>query len=153
MMSARRVPVPLIVVGLMATCAVHAPGAGLQRGTPDLSGPTALEQALNEHVCSALPEAGTPDTDKYQQCLNAQLVLLRTDFGRDLSRLSGAERRTLDSACSEIRTTRGREAYLSCISTQLVSLRNRRNRAKPAPAEAVAPAVVAETVPAACFCS
>jgi hypothetical protein len=148
MISARHVAVPIVVVILMATFAVPAPGAELQPGTPDQSAPTALEQALDEHVCSALPESGTPDSDAYGRCLSAQLILLRTDFGRDLSRLSAGERKTIDVACSEIRTTRGREAYLSCLSGQLVSLRNRRNRAKPAPAEAAAvePAVLASPV-------
>jgi hypothetical protein len=148
MISARHVAVPLVIVISMATFAVPAPGAGQQRGAPDQSAPTALEQALDEHVCSALPESGTPDSDAYGRCLSAQLILLRTDFGRDLNRLSAGERRTIDAACSEIRTTRGREAYLSCLSGQLVSLRNRRNRAKPAPAEAAAvePAVLASPV-------
>ena len=148
MISARHVAVPLIVVIVLATFAVRAPGAELQRGTPDESAPTALEQALNEHICSALPESGTPDSDAYGRCLSAQLLMLRTDFGRDLSRLSAGERKTIDVACSEIRTTRGREAYLACLSGQLVALRNRRNRAKPAPVEAAAvePAVIASPV-------
>src|ERR1700682_2933549 len=109
MISARHAAVPLVVVTVMATFAGRARGAELQGGTPDQSGATALEQALDEHVCSALPESGTPDSDAYGRCLSAQLLMLRTDFGRDLSRLSAGERRTIDAACSEIRTTRGRE--------------------------------------------
>jgi len=145
MKSARHEPALVIVVSLMVTFAVHARGMALQSVTPDVSAPTPLEQALDEHACSRLPESGTPDSDAYGRCLSAQLLLLRNDFGRDLSKLSASERRTLDSSCSEIRTTRGRDAYLSCLSAQLVSLRNRRNRAKPPPSEAIASAVPIET--------
>ncbi len=157
MISARHVAVPLVVVTVVAALAARASAAELQPGTPDQSPPTALEQALNEHDCSRLPESGTPDSDAYGRCLSAQLLMLRTDFGRDLSRLSAAERRTLDTACSEIRTTRGRDAYLSCLSGQLVALRNRRNRAKPAPVAAAsaepaamaAPVIAVQPAPAA----
>jgi hypothetical protein len=145
MKSARHEPALVIVVSLMVTFAVHARGMELQSVTPDVSAPTPLEQALDEHACSRLPESGTPDSDAYGRCLSAQLLLLRNDFGRDLSKLSASERRTLDSSCSEIRTTRGRDAYLSCLSAQLVSLRNRRNRAKPPPSEVIASAVPIET--------
>ena len=137
MMSARSAPVPLIVWTLMAPFTVMALGAGLQVGTPDPSGPTAIEQALIEHACT-LTLTQAAETAEHQQCLSAQLLSLRADFGRDLTRLSGPERRTLDSACSKIREARGREAYLECLGAQLVVLRNRRNRANPAPSEAAA---------------
>jgi hypothetical protein len=147
MKCARHEPALVIVVSLMVTLAVHARGVERQSGTPDVSPPTPLEQALDEHACSRLPESGAPDSDAYGRCLSAQLLLLRTDFGRDLSKLSASERRTLDSSCSEIRTTRGRDAYLSCLSAQLVSLRNRRNRAKPPPSEAAASVAPTEAAP------
>src|SRR5258708_3809938 len=98
MASARREPVPLIVASFM----VMALGAGLQVSTPDPSGPTAIEQALIEHACPMTLTRAEESTE-HQQCLSAQLQALRADFGRDLSRLSGPERRTLDSACSKIR--------------------------------------------------
>jgi hypothetical protein len=67
---------------------------------------------------------------------------LRSDFGRDLSRLSGVERRKLDAACSRLQTPQGREAYLDCIHAELASLAARRPRANPqAAAEAEAAAV------------
>lgn len=118
---------PLVVVTL---------GTGLQVGTPDPSEHTALEQALIEHACIATRPAGAPGTDAHQDCLDAQLLVLRTDFGRDLSRLSSAERKTLDSVCSALRTTRGRDAYVGCLSGELNALRNRRKRASPSPSEA-----------------
>ena len=49
-----------------------------------------------------------PETDAYLQCRNSQLLSLRDEFGRDLRRLSNAERRTIDSACSGLRISRGR---------------------------------------------
>ena len=130
---------PVIVWSLMAPFAVMAFGDELQLGTSDPSGSTVVEQALIEHVCGAMRSAGAPGTDEYDACLRAQLVSLRADFGRDLSRLSASERKTIDSVCNNLRATRGRDAYVACLSTQLVSLHNRRNRANPAPAEATAP--------------
>jgi flagellar biosynthesis GTPase FlhF len=135
--SARRETVPLIVWTVVAPFTVMALGAGLQVDTPDPSGPTAIEQALIEHACP-LNLTRAEETAEHQQCLSAQLQSLRADFGRDLTRLSGSERRTLDSACSKIREARGREAYLECLGAQLVALRNRRVRANPAPPEAAA---------------
>src|ERR1700682_5382596 len=133
----RRVPLPLSVWSLMALFTVTALGAGLQGGTSDPDGATAIEQALIEHACSATPTAGAPETDAYQECLGAQLLSLRADLGRDLSRLSASERRTLDSVCSGVRAA-GREAYLECLSTRLASLRDRRRSAAPAPAQGTA---------------
>ena len=88
-------------------------GIGLQVGTPDPSPPTALEQALIEHMCTA-KRAGTPGSDAYEGCTSAQLLSLRADFGRDLGRLSVSERRTIDSVCSKVNAARGRDAYLAC---------------------------------------
>ena len=100
MKSARRA-LALIAWTLMFPCTV---GAVLQVATPESSPPTPIEQALMEHVCSVVPPGGAPESDRYLACLRTQLLTLRTDFGRDLSRLSAAERRTLDSMCNEVRT-------------------------------------------------
>jgi len=113
----------------MAPFMVLALGTGLQVSTPGLGVPTAIEQALIEYKCRITQTAGVPETDAHQACLSAQLLSLRTDFGRDLSRLSRSERRTIDSVCSAIREERGRDAYVECLSGQLVSLRNRGSRA------------------------
>ena len=78
---------PAIVLSLMAPFAVMAFGAELQVGTPDQGGSTVIEQALIEHVCGATQSTGARGTDDYDACLRAQLLSLRTDFGRDLSRL------------------------------------------------------------------
>ena len=102
----------------------------LQLGTPDPGPPSALEQALIEHVCTA-KRAGTPGTDAYDGCLSAQLLSLRTDFGRDLSRLSVSERRTIDSVCTKVNALRGRDAYLACLNGQLASWRGNSVGSKP----------------------
>jgi DnaJ-domain-containing protein 1 len=125
-------------------------GAGLQVGTSDPGSATAIEQALIEHACSTTRTAGAPDTDAYHECLSAQLLSLRNDLGRDLGRLSSAERRTLDSVCSDIRAAAGREAYLECLSARLTALRNRRKSATPAPSPGTAltpPPVIAPVSP------
>jgi DnaJ domain len=110
-------------------------GMALQLGTPDPGPPSALEQALIEHVCTA-KRAGAPGTDAYDRCLSAQLLSLRTDFGRDLSRLSVSERRTIDSVCTKVNAARGRDAYLACLNGQLASWRDRWRAAHPAPVDA-----------------
>jgi hypothetical protein len=114
-------------------------GAVLQVDTSDTSPPTPIEQALMERVCSVVPSGGAPESDRYLACLRTQLLTLRTDFGRDLSRLSAAERRTVDSACNDVRTASGRDAYLDCLGAQLNALRIRRNRGKPVPPPVVPP--------------
>jgi len=132
MTSARRRPVTPIAWLLMAPLTMMALGQEPPVSTPEPAPPTALEQALIEHICSRVM------TDAHQQCLSASLASLRADFGRDLTRLSSAERRTLDSVCNRIRTEQGRDAYLECLGNQLVVLRNRRRPAKPAVPEAPA---------------
>jgi hypothetical protein len=119
MMIARRMLATGLAWSLMCPFTMVALGAVLQVETPESSAPTPIEQALIEHVCRVLPSGGAPEADRHLVCLKAQLLALRSDFGRDLSRLSGAERRTLDSMCNEIRTESGRDAYLDCLGVQL----------------------------------
>src|SRR5262249_11588060 len=71
---------------------------------------------------------------------NAQLALLRADFGRDLRRLSAAERSGLDNSCSAMNTATGREKYLDCLNQQLVMLRSKRKATRTAAAGAPAEA-------------
>jgi flagellar biosynthesis GTPase FlhF len=96
--------------------------------TAEEAAPTPIEQALMEHVCSVVPAGGAPEADRYLVCMKSQLLSLRTDFGRDLSRLSAPERKAADAACNEIRATSGRDAYLDCLGNQLAIFRSKRNR-------------------------
>ncbi len=139
LMSARYLPVPPLVWSLMAPLTVLAFGTGLQTGAPESNAPTAIEQALIEHRCRTSIAAGAPGTDAYQECPGVQLLSLRTDFGRNLSRLSAAERESIDSACNKISASKGRDAYVECLSGQLVPLSNRRSRAKPDSSAAAPP--------------
>jgi hypothetical protein len=100
---------------------------GAQPPVPDSPPPSPVEQALIEYRCRVARK------EMSEECLTAQLLALRTDFGRDLNRLSAAERRTTDSVCNKTLAARGREAYVQCLSDQLVALRERRIRANPPP--------------------
>jgi DnaJ-domain-containing protein 1 len=147
MKSTRRQPGPPFLWSLMAPLAVLAFSAELQTVAQDSSVPTAIEQALIEHRCRTTVAAGAPGTDAYQECPGVQLLSLRTDFGRDLSRLSAAERRSIDADCSTIRASQGRDGYVDCLSGKLVSLSNRRTRTRPDSSAAAPPPH--EIVPAA----
>jgi hypothetical protein len=119
-----------------------AVSAAQDRG--DAAAPTAKEQALMEHLCRSV-QVG-PAHDAYGRCLEAQLLSLRADFGRDLSRLPAAARTKIDAACSPAQTLRGREGYLECLSGQLRALRVRPAR-KPPAAQADAPVATAAAAP------
>lgn len=127
---------------LMAPVIVVALGKGLQVDRPDSQVPTAIERALMDHACSAT-ETVSAESYAHQRCLDAKLLSLRSDFGRDLSRLSGADRRRIDAACSRLRAADQREAYLDCLSGQLAAVQNRQNRGKPTVAEEAAVAAAA----------
>ena len=122
--------------------------------TAEQAPPTPIEQALMEHVCSVVPAGGPPESDRYLACLRTQLLSLRTDFGKDLSRLSVADRKAVDTACNDVRATSGRDAYLDCVGNQLTVLRSKRARSAPAaasaqPATELAENAVADTAPVA----
>src|SRR5207248_643268 len=123
----------LFLASLVGPFTVMALGAGLQVATPDQSPPTTLEQALIDYACG--PQVG----DVRQACLTNQLLTLRTNFGRDLRRLSASERNTVDAACSRDRETLGREGYVACLSGQLTALSRRRSRGTTPPPQASAP--------------
>jgi hypothetical protein len=107
-----------------------------QDGTQESTVPTSIEQALMEHVCGQNRAAADFDTEVYEACLKGQLRSLRADFATDLKGLSVSERKTVDSMCSPIRADR--DAYMRCLSDQLMALRNSRIWAKPAPSSRVA---------------
>jgi hypothetical protein len=129
---------PSLLCTLMAPIAVFAVGMGPQVDRPDAEVPTAIERALMERACVAT-ETVSAESYAHQHCLDAKLLSLRSDFGRDLSRLSAPDRRRIDAACSRLHASDQREAYLDCLSAQLTVVHNRQNRGKtPPPEEAVA---------------
>jgi len=117
----------------------------VQVAAQDASAPTPLEQALIEHVCNASRVTGAVESGAYQNCLSLKLASIRADFGRDLSKLSVADRKTIDAECSKVHETGDREAYVKCVSGQLTVLSARRARPAPAPSAAATstPAVAA----------
>jgi hypothetical protein len=139
---ARRVSATLVAatLSLMSSMALMTAAAAAQPvETAEQSPPTPIEQALMEHVCSVVPAGGAPESDRYLACLRTQLLSLRTDFGKDLGRLSVADRKTVDTACNDVRAVSGRDAYLDCLGNQLTVLRSKRARSAPA-APSVQPA-------------
>ena len=115
---------------------------------------TPIEQALIERACST-PPAIAINPDKHDECLHGKLNAMRADFGRDLSKLSGGDRRKIDAACEPIRGVEGREGYVSCVAAQLAAVQARWNRGRSAVAETASVTVpspeeraVATTVPA-----
>jgi hypothetical protein len=103
--------------------------AGFQEIPEDQGAPTPIEQALIEHGCSATRSNSAADAAAFHTCLTERLLVLRTDFGRDLSRLSAQERRAVDSVCSKVRAAEGRDAYVACLAGQLASLSDGRRGA------------------------
>jgi hypothetical protein len=109
--------------------------AAPQQSEPDSSPASAIEQALAERACAGVfgEAAGY---GLHGKCLGARLLTMRSDFGKDLNQLLPAERKKLDTACSRLLTTRGREGYLDCLHAQLASLPARKGRtSRPEPAD------------------
>ena len=128
---------PSLLCTLVAPIAVVAIGIGPQVDRPDAEAPTAIERALMERACVAT-ETVSAQSYAHQHCLDAKLLSLRSDFGRDLTRLSAPDRRRIDAACRGLSASDQREAYLDCLSVQLTAVHNRQNRGKtPTPEEAV----------------
>jgi hypothetical protein len=138
----------LVSLAMAATAASAQPVE-----TAEQSPPTPIEQALMEHVCSVVPPGGAPESDRYLACLRTQLLSLRTDFGKDLGRLSVSDRKTVDTACNDVRAASGRDAYLDCIGNQLNALRSKRARTAAAvpvvPAPELTESAAAQGAPAA----
>ena len=148
-MEAQQRRTPMIVCGLMAPFVVFALGTGPQIDARDADVPTTIERALIERACNAIAAPPSAETDARQQCLSARLLVLRTAFGRDLSRLSGADRKGIDTACGHLRAFERPEPYLDCLGDRLEALRLRQHRGNRAASEDAAIAPVPLPAPAA----
>jgi hypothetical protein len=122
---------------------------GIRVAAQDASPPTQLEQALIEHVCNASRVAGAVESGAYQSCLTLKLTSIRADFGRDLSKLSVSDRKTIDTTCSKVLEAGDRDAYVDCLSGQLTMISARRARPDPAPSAAASSPVPAASSDAA----
>jgi hypothetical protein len=121
----------MLAVGALAPD-IRAQGVDAAIATP-------IEQALIEQACSS-PPAIAINPDKHDECLQQKLNSMRADFGRDLSRLTSADRRKIDAACDPVRGAGGREAYVSCLASQLAAVHAGWSRGRGAATE-TAPAV------------
>jgi len=124
---------------LMFAVGAFAPGA--RAAAVDSAIATPIEQALIEQACST-PPAIAINPDLHDQCLQQKLNVMRADFGRDLSRLSSADRRKIDTACEPTHAAAGREAYVSCLASQLAAVQARWNHGRGAVAETATGAVL-----------
>jgi hypothetical protein len=119
-----------MVVALLAS----VPRAAGTQDPAAIEAPTPVEQAIIEQRCSATRATSAVDSDAYHNCLMTELGGIRADFGRDLTKLSPVERRSMDAACNKVRNLEGRDAYVSCLSGQLAGLHARRSPVAAAPA-------------------
>lgn len=127
------------LVAAAIVCGVVPASLGQERGG-DGAPPSPLEQALSDHACRAHGASVSSGDAPYQACLSTQLLTLRANFGRDLKRLSGADRRRADSRCTPLQSSRGPDAYVGCLSRELEAWLARRERVS-------RPAVVAPSSP------
>ena len=142
-------------VGLSMACAMASVSpsnaVSLQEGAAEPA-PSAIEEALIERDCGPMHPAGSLETPAYLECRRTQLLSLRNDFGRDLRRLSAAQRRTIDAACSDLRESQGQDAYVACLSSRLMALRPHASGARVDAASNLSPAssatpAIAPTLP------
>src|SRR3954453_5453757 len=139
------------LTGLAIGCVMWPPAAA--RGGPASDPgacpaiPPPIEEALIEYACGALHPAGALESDAYLDCRRSQLLYLRTEFGPDLRRLSNTERKALDPPCGGLRTSRGQDAYLSCLQAQLAGLPGHGKKAVSQAIGAAAPAAAPAATP------
>ena len=84
-----------LVQAIVAALCVPAGAAAAQDDAPK---PSAIEHALVEYLCRSIQGPTMLGTEQYQSCYTAQLDALREPFGANLSKLTGAERKSLDAA-------------------------------------------------------
>jgi len=109
---------------------------------------TVIEQALIEQVCTVNRAPGEPIA-VHEQCLDNQLIALRTNFGRDLGRVPIADRRRIDTLCNPTGSVRDHDAYVGCLNAQLNAWYARKNGANPPAAAPAAPSTPETPPPAA----
>ena len=93
-----------VVSALIGPLAVLALAMGAQNDAAEAPVPTAIERALMDRACIGT-ETTSAESYAHRECIDAKLLSLRADFGRDLSRLSAADRRRIDAACNRLRAS------------------------------------------------
>jgi hypothetical protein len=111
---------------MQALCAALFVPTGAAAAQDDAPKPSAIEHALVEYLCRSIQGPTMLGTEEYQSCYTAQLDAVRQPFGANLSKLTGAERKSLDAWCGPFQAARDRDAYLACLNRQLVRLEDQR---------------------------
>jgi hypothetical protein len=140
----RREKPRLLMWALAALALAQAVPGAAQEATE----PSPIEHALVEYLCRTVQRPAMIGTDAYQSCYASQLALLRAPFGRNLANLTAADRKSIDGTCGDFQATRGRDAYLSCLNEQLVSIRDRRGLGTPVETALVAPPAAVDPIQA-----
>src|SRR4051794_18695064 len=140
-------PLTGLTIGCVMSLATAVLGGQANDPAADPAIPTPLEEALIEYACGPLHPAGALESDAYLDCRKNQLLYLRTEFGRDLRRLSNTERKTLDTTCGGLRMSRGQDAYLSCLQAQLATLPGHGKKVASQAIGAAAPAAAPAATP------
>ncbi len=150
MRSSRRFAALSLACGLTWGLAAAASSAQPPAAPAPEPLPSAIEEALIEYACAQLHPAGTVESGAYLDCRKNRLTYLRAEFGRDLRRLSATERKTIDAACSDLRASRGQDAYVQCLQAKLATLPGHgKAKAEAASRAAVPPPVPSVMPPAA----
>jgi len=138
----------MLVCTWIAPFAAFALSLGPQADARGADVPTAVERALIERACGVTDAMRSLETAPQLQCLDARLQTLRATFGRDLSTLTPADRKSIDTKCGRLSTFERREVYVDCLNGQLSALRARPDRGNhPSPAPAVAAPVTPAAAP------
>lgn len=119
-MRATRLLVTVSTVGLVLPVTAPAGAAAGRAPASDSPAPTAIELALAEHSCEH--QTSIAASDRWYECIDARVDALRAEFGYDLGKLSAARRRSIDKVCGGLRAE-GRDAYLDCLSRELMVAR------------------------------
>ena len=133
---------------IASACVVIACASSLA-AIQDAPPSSAIERALTDRTCDRLLGTRTTDVTAHEGCVAEQLVSLRADFGRDLSRVSVSDRNKLDSVCNPLARAESRERYLDCVNAQLAALRQRLRRGQPATPDASSQPSPTASLPAA----
>jgi hypothetical protein len=125
--------------------------AGLQPGSGEIPIPTSIERGLIGRAC----KDSAQQTDVNEKCREEKLAGLRSDFGKDLTKVKADDRRKVDATCTPLladAALKGKEPYFECMLVQLTALKNKgrrtANAAAPETAAAPSDAPAAENAPA-----
>ncbi|HEY6213567.1 MAG TPA: hypothetical protein VIW45_14845 [Vicinamibacterales bacterium] len=113
---------------------------------PEPAIPTTIERGVLDRACKESAEQ--PDVN--EKCRDENLAALRSDFGKDLAKVSTADRKKVDDTCTPLLANaalKGREPYFDCMLEQLVLISRTRKRGGNAFAQTAASSSSAAATP------